>query len=499
MASAHGRGSPLVECHLCGKKFGTRSIGIHEPQCLKKWQQLHSEAALAALAPDKPRGQSLVWRPAAVPPLSTLPQAARLQPLALHPRPRHRSHSDVATAESALVALAALAAPGPRLPKSRSYADESVVDGARAPLAAKTLPLADQPRGRVPKSRSYDALEDVTPRARTQSHLHHVQELPTEIVPSIQRLALRPQALRACDSPVATFSGSRTHSKPNQPQVLASAAVGLPDSQVSLAHCPQRDEVPVSDTLPQRHVDASPKSRTRTRAVGDDLLVGAIPRPHRGHEAASDTAGTDGQGQGPRDVGVSSKRRRDSRSPSPPSSAEEDEDAEEVSPGDALLRRKEGSVMDVLLPRSSGQPYSSREEQPLPPGPLGVGPFLIILAGGSAAAPTAGVIGVIGVHAVASPRGRTPLPDAPPSAATESATPAAVETPSSPPSSSLSSDTSSSSSSSPSTVKQRPREAREVGRPTESWCRPSFQVEADGSTTYRCRVCNHGPLPSRRH
>ncbi|XP_034245873.1 uncharacterized protein LOC117647965 [Thrips palmi] len=59
MGSRGGRSSPLVECYLCGKKFGTRSIGIHEPQCLKKWQQLHGEDA-AAQALDKPRDAGTV-------------------------------------------------------------------------------------------------------------------------------------------------------------------------------------------------------------------------------------------------------------------------------------------------------------------------------------------------------------------------------------------------------------------------------------------------------
>ena len=26
-----------VVCYLCGREFGTKSIGIHEPQCLTKW------------------------------------------------------------------------------------------------------------------------------------------------------------------------------------------------------------------------------------------------------------------------------------------------------------------------------------------------------------------------------------------------------------------------------------------------------------------------------
>lgn len=28
----------LVVCYICGREFGSKSIGIHEPQCLKKWQ-----------------------------------------------------------------------------------------------------------------------------------------------------------------------------------------------------------------------------------------------------------------------------------------------------------------------------------------------------------------------------------------------------------------------------------------------------------------------------
>ncbi|KAF5400499.1 hypothetical protein PHET_05511 [Paragonimus heterotremus] len=28
-----------VVCYICGREFGTKSIGIHEPQCLSKWKQ----------------------------------------------------------------------------------------------------------------------------------------------------------------------------------------------------------------------------------------------------------------------------------------------------------------------------------------------------------------------------------------------------------------------------------------------------------------------------
>ncbi|CAI5454520.1 unnamed protein product [Caenorhabditis angaria] len=29
--------APTVFCYICGRQFGSKSIGIHEPQCLKKW------------------------------------------------------------------------------------------------------------------------------------------------------------------------------------------------------------------------------------------------------------------------------------------------------------------------------------------------------------------------------------------------------------------------------------------------------------------------------
>ncbi|NWS98853.1 ZN474 protein, partial [Mionectes macconnelli] len=30
---------PTVICYICGREYGTKSISIHEPQCLKKWHQ----------------------------------------------------------------------------------------------------------------------------------------------------------------------------------------------------------------------------------------------------------------------------------------------------------------------------------------------------------------------------------------------------------------------------------------------------------------------------
>ncbi|KAH7726150.1 hypothetical protein AAVH_06338 [Aphelenchoides avenae] len=29
--------APTVYCYICGRQFGSKSIDIHQPQCLKKW------------------------------------------------------------------------------------------------------------------------------------------------------------------------------------------------------------------------------------------------------------------------------------------------------------------------------------------------------------------------------------------------------------------------------------------------------------------------------
>nr|XP_023473587.1 zinc finger protein 474 isoform X4 [Equus caballus] len=31
------RRPPTIVCYICGREYGTKSIAIHEPQCLKKW------------------------------------------------------------------------------------------------------------------------------------------------------------------------------------------------------------------------------------------------------------------------------------------------------------------------------------------------------------------------------------------------------------------------------------------------------------------------------
>ncbi|KGL73988.1 Zinc finger protein 474, partial [Tinamus guttatus] len=33
------RRPPTIICYICGREYGTKSISIHEPQCLKKWHQ----------------------------------------------------------------------------------------------------------------------------------------------------------------------------------------------------------------------------------------------------------------------------------------------------------------------------------------------------------------------------------------------------------------------------------------------------------------------------
>ena len=36
---AGGGGPKFVICYLCGRQFGSMSIGIHQPQCLAKWHR----------------------------------------------------------------------------------------------------------------------------------------------------------------------------------------------------------------------------------------------------------------------------------------------------------------------------------------------------------------------------------------------------------------------------------------------------------------------------
>ena len=52
---------PAVYCYICGKMFGTRSIGIHEPQCLDKWRMENEKlpAHQKRSEPIKPQSREL--------------------------------------------------------------------------------------------------------------------------------------------------------------------------------------------------------------------------------------------------------------------------------------------------------------------------------------------------------------------------------------------------------------------------------------------------------
>ena len=43
--------APTVYCYICGRQFGSSSIGIHQPQCLKKWQTQNDKLPKAQRRP----------------------------------------------------------------------------------------------------------------------------------------------------------------------------------------------------------------------------------------------------------------------------------------------------------------------------------------------------------------------------------------------------------------------------------------------------------------
>uniref|UniRef100_A0A2C9JJT7 C2HC/C3H-type domain-containing protein n=1 Tax=Biomphalaria glabrata TaxID=6526 RepID=A0A2C9JJT7_BIOGL len=52
------RGPKTVICYICGREFGTKSISIHEPQCLDKWKTQNSQLPkeMRRPVPRKPEG-----------------------------------------------------------------------------------------------------------------------------------------------------------------------------------------------------------------------------------------------------------------------------------------------------------------------------------------------------------------------------------------------------------------------------------------------------------
>lgn len=51
-SSTSQSGSSTIFCQTCGRNFGARTIKIHEPQCLKRWQ-----AANNISSPDNKKKQ----------------------------------------------------------------------------------------------------------------------------------------------------------------------------------------------------------------------------------------------------------------------------------------------------------------------------------------------------------------------------------------------------------------------------------------------------------
>jgi len=57
----------LMVCYICGREFGSKSISIHEPQCLQKWNNENSKLPKHQQRPEpkKPEvrsiGGKLTW------------------------------------------------------------------------------------------------------------------------------------------------------------------------------------------------------------------------------------------------------------------------------------------------------------------------------------------------------------------------------------------------------------------------------------------------------
>lgn len=51
------RKPPSVVCYICGREYGTKSIAIHEPQCLKKWHTENDKLPLSKRRPEPKKPQ----------------------------------------------------------------------------------------------------------------------------------------------------------------------------------------------------------------------------------------------------------------------------------------------------------------------------------------------------------------------------------------------------------------------------------------------------------
>ncbi len=57
------RGPPTVVCYICGREYGTKSISIHEPQCLRKWQTENSKLPISERKPLPKKNTSIGKKP----------------------------------------------------------------------------------------------------------------------------------------------------------------------------------------------------------------------------------------------------------------------------------------------------------------------------------------------------------------------------------------------------------------------------------------------------
>ena len=51
------RKPPSVVCYICGREYGTKSIAIHEPQCLKKWHAENDKLPVSKRRPEPKKPQ----------------------------------------------------------------------------------------------------------------------------------------------------------------------------------------------------------------------------------------------------------------------------------------------------------------------------------------------------------------------------------------------------------------------------------------------------------
>ena len=58
------RRPPTIICYICGREYGTKSIAIHEPQCLKKWHNENNllPKELRRSEPKKPEVRTITGK-----------------------------------------------------------------------------------------------------------------------------------------------------------------------------------------------------------------------------------------------------------------------------------------------------------------------------------------------------------------------------------------------------------------------------------------------------